>query len=155
MSRKLVAYFSATGTTERAAKKLANELAADLFEIRPVQPYTDADLDWMNKKSRSSVEMKDLSSRPAVADKVDHMEQYDVVYVGFPVWWYRAPTIINTFMESYDLTGKRIVLFATSGGSTIDSSEKEMKKQYPALSFGKGALLNSSSAVRAFADREC
>ena len=151
MSKKLVAYFSASGVTAGVAKELAKEVSADLFEIRPAQPYTNADLDWTNKKSRSSVEMNDPDSRPAIAEKNAQMDQYEVVYVGFPVWWYRAPTIINTFLESYDLTGKKIIPFATSGGSSIDNSEKELKKAYPSLTFGKGALLNSSAAIRHFA----
>ena len=117
MSKKLVAYFSASGVTAKAAGKLAKAADADLFEIKPVQPYTRADLDWMNKKSRSSIEMADKSSRPEIAEKVSNMADYDVIFVGFPIWWYVAPTIINTFLEQYDLSGKKIVLFATSGGS--------------------------------------
>lgn len=118
MSKKmLVAYFSASGVTAKAAKKLAEVAGADLFEIRPAVPYTSADLNWMDKKSRSSVEMNDPAFRPAIAGKMEGMEQYDVVFVGFPIWWYVAPTIINTFLESYDFSGKTIVPFATSGGS--------------------------------------
>ena len=118
MSQKsLVVYFSCSGVTKKTAELLSDVAGADLFEIRPEVPYTKADLDWMDKKSRSTVEMNDPSSRPAIADKVEHMEQYDTVYVGFPIWWYVAPTIINTFLEDYDLTGKTIIPFATSGGS--------------------------------------
>ena len=115
MSKTLVAYFSASGVTEKAAQNLAKAAGADLYQIRPAVPYTGADLNWMDKKSRSSVEMNDKSSRPAIADKDAHIEQYDTIFLGFPIWWYVAPTIINTFLESYDWTGKKIVLFATSG----------------------------------------
>ena len=126
MSKKLVAYFSASGTTKKAAERLAKATGADLFEIKPKVPYSSADLNWMDKKSRSTVEMNDPSSRPAIADKVEHMEQYDTVYVGFPIWWYVAPTIINTFLESYDLTGKTIIPFATSGGSDIGKTNERL-----------------------------
>ena len=119
MSQKsLVAYFSCSGVTKKTAELLSDMAGADLFEIRPEVPYTKADLDWMDKKSRSTVEMNDPSYRPAIADKVEHMEQYDTVYVGFPIWWYVAPTIINTFLESYDFSGKTVIPFATSGGSS-------------------------------------
>ena len=117
MRKALVAYFSASGTTARAAKKLAQAAAADLYEIKPAVPYTRADLNWMDKKSRSSVEMNDKSSRPALADKDANISSYDTILLGFPIWWYVAPTIINSFLESYDFSGKKIVLFATSGGS--------------------------------------
>lgn len=117
MSKKLVAYFSASGVTAALAKNLAAAIGADLFEIEPEVKYTKADLDWTNKNSRSSVEMNDKSSRPAVAKKLGSMDEYDEVFVGFPIWWYIAPTIVNTFLEGYDLAGKTIVPFATSGGS--------------------------------------
>lgn len=107
MSKKLVAYFSASGVTAKAAEKLAKAADADLFEIKPVQPYTRADLDWMNKKSRSSIEMADKSSRPEIAEKLSNMADYDVIFVGFPIWWYVAPTIINTFLEQYDLSPRQ------------------------------------------------
>jgi flavodoxin len=124
MSQKsLVAYFSCGGVTKKTAELLSDVAGADLFEIRPEVPYTKADLDWMDKKSRSTVEMNDPSSRPAIADKVEHMEQYDTVYVGFPIWWYVAPTIINTFLESYDFSGKTVIPFATSGGSGMGKTE--------------------------------
>lgn len=116
-TKTLVAYFSATGTTAKAAATLAEVTGGDLFEIVPEQRYTDADLDWHDSKSRSSVEMQDKSSRPAVKSKVEHMEQYEVVYVGFPIWWYIAPTIVNTFLEQYNLEGKTVIPFFTSGGS--------------------------------------
>jgi len=124
MSQKsLVAYFSCSGVTKKTAELLSDVAGADLFEIRPEVPYTKADLDWMDKKSRSTVEMNDPSYRPAIADKVEHMEQYDTVYVGFPIWWYVAPTIINTFLESYDFSGKTVIPFATSGGSGMGKTE--------------------------------
>lgn len=127
----LVAYFSCSGVTARVAKTLAETAGADLFEIKPKVPYTAADLDWTDKNSRSSVEMRDPSSRPAIADRVENMAQYGVVFVGFPVWWYVAPTIINTFLESYDFSGKIIVPFCTSGGSGLG---KTGKRPAPALS---------------------
>ena len=116
-TKKLVAYFSCSGVTVRAADMLAQTAGADLFEIKPAQPYSAADINWMDKNSRSTKEMKDKSSRPAVAGKVADMESYDKIFVGFPIWWYVAPTIVNTFLEQYDLTGKTVVPFATSGGS--------------------------------------
>ena len=128
MSKKLVAYFSASGTTAKVAKKMAEVIGADLFEIKPETPYTGADLNWQNKNSRSSVEMNDRSSRPAIAVKAADMPQYDVVFVGFPVWWYREPSIIDTFMESYDFAGKTVIPFATSGGSGLGDSSANMQK---------------------------
>lgn len=128
MSKALVAYFSASGVTAKMAKKLADGIGADLFEIRPEVPYTDADLNWQNQKSRSSVEMKDRSARPSIAEKKDNMADYDVVFVGFPVWWSREPSIIDTFMEQYDFSGKTVVPFATSGMSPIGDSGKNMQK---------------------------
>ena len=126
--KTLVAYFSASGTTAKVAKKMAEAIGADLFEIKPETPYTGADLNWQNKNSRSSVEMNDRSSRPAIAVKVADMPQYDVVFVGFPVWWYREPSIIDTFMESYDFAGKTVIPFATSGGSGLGDSAANMQK---------------------------
>jgi len=126
MSRKLVAYFSATGTTARVAEKLSDAIGADLFEIAPEVPYTKEDLDWMNKESRSSIEMRDEKSRPKIAVKRDNMAEYDVIFVGFPIWWYVAPTIINTFLESYDLTGKTVIPFATSGGSGMGKTNEKL-----------------------------
>lgn len=144
-SKVLVAYFSATGTTKKAAEQLAEVTNADLFEIVPEQLYSEADLDWHNDKSRSSVEMKDLSSRPAVKNggKVDNIDQYEVVYIGFPIWWYTAPTIVNTFIEANNLEGKVIKPFATSGGSTIEKSTEDLKKTYPKLNIKEGKLLNN------------
>ena len=131
MSKKLVAYFSASGITKKAAEKLAKEQGADLFEIRPVQPYTDADLNWNNSQSRSSVEMKDSSSRVEIAARVPDMAGYDELFLGFPIWWGVAPHIINSFLESYDLAGKIISPFATSGGSGYGRSTEELKASAP------------------------
>ena len=126
MSKKLVAYFSASGVTARLAKTLALAVSGDLHEIIPTQLYTSADLDWTNKKSRSNIEMSNKNFRPAIVNKVENMEQQDVIYVGFPIWWYVAPTIINTFLESYDLSGKIVIPFATSGGSGMGNTNVEL-----------------------------
>lgn len=131
MSKVLVAYFSASGVTKKVAEKLTEAVGADIFEIKPEVPYTDEDLNWQNNKSRSSVEMNDRSSRPKIASKVNSINQYDVVFVGFPIWWYREPSIIDTFMESYDFNGKTIVPFATSGMSSIGESGKIMQALVP------------------------
>ena len=127
MSKALVAYFSASGVTSKVAKNLASAIGADIFEIKPVQKYSKADLNWMDKRSRSSVEMNDRSSRPAIADRVNQMSEYDVVFIGFPIWWYREPSIIDTFMEAYDFSEKTIVPFATSGGSGLGDSAENMQ----------------------------
>lgn len=140
----LVTYFSATGVTKKAALQLAKVAGGDVAEITPVAAYTDADLDWHDKQSRSSVEMRDVASRPGMKNKID-VSGYSTVYIGFPVWWNLAPRIINTFIESVDLKGKKIVLFATSGGSTISNSVKEIKASYPSLQIVKGKCLNSLS----------
>lgn len=137
----LVAYFSCSGTTKRAANKLAADMDADLYEIVPEIPYSAADLNWNDRASRSSVEMRDPASRPAIAGRLDNVEQYDTIYIGFPVWWYIAPTIINTFIESYDLAGKTLILFATSGGSGIENCEKNLRKAYPQLDWKAGKLM--------------
>ena len=131
MSKKLVAYFSASGRTAKVAEKLASELDADLYEIRPEVKYTKADLNWMNKKSRSSVEMNDKSFRPAIITGDVDVPSYDTVYLGFPIWWYVAPTLINTFLEAYDFSGKKIVLFATSGGSGFGNTAAELQPSAP------------------------
>ena len=127
MKKTLVAYFSASGVTAKVAAKLAEAIRADLYEIQPAQPYTRSDLNWMDKKSRSSVEMNDRKSRPAIANRVENMAQYDTVFVGFPVWWYREPSIIDTFAEAYDFGGKTIVPFCTSGGSGIGPSGENLQ----------------------------
>ena len=126
MSKKLVAYFSASGVTAKVAETLAEAVSADIFEIEPKVPYTEADLNWMDKKARSTIEMSDPASRPEIAAKRDNMKDYDTIFVGFPIWWYVAPTIINTFLESYDLTGKTIIPFATSGGSDIGKTNERL-----------------------------
>lgn len=145
MSKKLVAYFSASGVTEKMAKTLAEVTGADLFEIQPAVPYTTADLDWMNKKSRSSVEMSNPDSRPEIGNKIPDMGQYDTVFVGFPIWWYVAPTIINTFLEKYDFSGKKIILFATSGGSGFGNTISELQPSAPGAEFVEGRLLNRAN----------
>ena len=127
MSKKLVAYFSASGVTAGLAKKLAEAAEADLYEIKPAVPYTKADLNWRDKNSRSSIEMNDKSFRPAIADTDANIADYDTIFVGFPIWWYVAPTIINTFLEAYDFSGKTIILFATSGMSGLGNTAKELK----------------------------
>ena len=147
MNKTLVAYFSASGVTAKLAKTLADAIGADLFEIRPEIPYTSADLNWNDPRSRSSVEMKDKSFRPAVSGKVEDMAQYDRVFVGFPIWWYVAPTIINTFLESYDLAGKILIPFATSGGSGIGNAEKSLRTLCPHADWRKGRLLNGGGAA--------
>ena len=144
MSKKsLVAYFSASGVTARAAKTLAEAAGADLYEIKPKMPYTKADLNWMDKNARSSIEMKDPSSRPELADENADIASYDVIFLGFPIWWYVAPTIINTFLEAYDFSGKTIILFATSGGSGLGKTVEKLK---PSVSdttvITEGKLLN-------------
>ena len=128
MSKTLVAYFSASGVTKKLAENLASAIGADIYEIEPQVKYTRADLNWMDKKSRSTVEMNDLSARPAIGTRVENMEHYDVVFVGFPIWWYREPSIIDTFMEAYDFTGKTVIPFATSGGSGMGDSSRIMQK---------------------------
>lgn len=142
MSKKLVAYFSASGVTARAAKELAEAANADLYEIRPEVPYTSADLDWMNKKSRSSLEMNDPSSRPALADTSADIAGHDVIFVGFPIWWYTAPTIIKSFLKAYDFGGKVIVPFATSGGSGLGKTAKTLKEVVPSATVKEGKMLN-------------
>lgn len=139
MSKKLVAYFSASGTTAKLAETVAKAVDGELFEIVPEIPYTDADLNYMDENSRSSVEMKkDKSIRPAIAGKVENMEQYDTVFVGFPIWWYVAPTIINTFLESYDFKGKTIVPFATSGGSGMGKTNRDLEPSCPGAELKDG-----------------
>ncbi len=148
----LVAYFSCSGTTREAARELAAVANADLHEIVPEQPYTDADLNWNNRQSRSSVEMRDVTSRPAIAGRVSDMEKYDVVFIGFPVWWYIAPTIVNTFIESHNFAGKKVVPFATSGGSGIANCEKNLRKAYPEIDWCTGKLLNRPLSERQFSE---
>ena len=142
----LVAYFSATGTTAKAAKALANAVGGDLYEIKPAVPYTRADLNWMDKSSRSSVEMKDAHSRPALADTNAPVAGHDVIFLGFPVWWYVAPTILNTFLEAYDFSGKTIVLFATSGGSGMGKTNEKLAPSCTGAKLLHGKVFNSYSS---------
>lgn len=142
MSKKLVAYFSASGTTAAVAKTLSEAIGADLYEIKPQTPYTRADLNWQDKKSRSSVEMNDKSFRPPLANRDTHIEDYDTIFLGFPIWWYTAPTIINTFLESYDFSDKTIILFATSGGSGFDKTAADLKNSAKGAVIRDGKLLN-------------
>ena len=156
MSKTLVAYFSASGTTARIAKGLAGAIGADIYEIRPAVPYTKADLNWMDKKSRSSVEMNDPSSRPSLADRNADIAAYDTVLLGFPIWWYVAPTIINSFLESYDFSGKKIVLFATSGGSGFGKAAAGLKPSVAADTvIVEGKVLNgrqTAESLKAWAE---
>ena len=153
MSKKLVAYFSASGVTAKVADMLADAVGADIYEIRPEVPYTKADLNWMDKKSRSTIEMNDRTSRPAIADKNAKVEQYDTIFLGFPIWWYRAPSIINTFLESYNFSGKKIILFATSGGSMFGKTVEELKVSVPATcEIIEGKLLNGKQSIPVIRD---
>lgn len=152
--RILVAYFSASGTTAQTAKNLAEAVGADLYEIRPAVPYSRGDLDWTDKNSRSSVEMNNRSGRPALADTDANVAAYDVVFVGFPIWWYVAPTIVNTFLESYDFSGKTVIPFATSGGSGMGKSGEGLEKSCPGAKLMAGKLLNgvSGAEMKAWAE---
>lgn len=138
MSKVLVTYFSASGVTAKVAQRLAAAVGADLHEIQPEVSYTDADLNWMDKKSRSSVEMSDKSFRPAVANKVENMDAYEVIFVAFPIWWYVAPTIVNTFLEQYDLSGKTIIPLATSGSSGMGNTNAELAVSCPGAQMKEG-----------------
>ena len=140
--KTLIVYFSATGNTKAAAQKLAQEFNADLYEITPEAPYTAADLDWRDKTSRSTIEMKDKTSRPAITGRCENISDYDTVWIGFPVWWYTAPTIVNTFIEAHDLSGKTLNVFATSGGSDVKDSYNDLKKTYPQYTWGEKRLMN-------------
>ena len=154
-SKTLVAYFSATGTTARAAEKVARITGGELYAITPAQSYTPADLDWNNSQSRSSVEMNDPKSRPALQGKKENITDYDVIFIGYPIWWNLAPRIINTFIEGHDLKGKTIIPFATSGSSAITGSAAALKKSYPALNWKEGRLLNRADekSMRAWLER--
>lgn len=142
MSKILTAYFSASGITAKTAKEIAELTNGDLFEIRPQIPYTQADLDWMDKKSRSTLEMQNPASRPDISGEVTNMETYDIIFVGFPIWWYVAPTIINTFLESYDLSGKTIIPFATSGGSGMGKTNEKLAVSCPNATLLDGKVVN-------------
>lgn len=153
MSKKLVTYFSASGVTAKLAKTLAGIVDGDLYEIQPEVPYTSADLDWNNKQSRSSVEMSDPAFRPGLADKDANVADYDVIFVGFPIWWYIAPTIINTFLESYDFAGKTIVPFATSGSSGFGNTTEKLKPSVSESAVWKnGKVLKASSSKEELAE---
>ena len=156
MAKKLVAYFSASGVTAKVADMLADAVGADIHEIRPKNPYTKADLNWLNKKSRSSVEMNNKTFRPEIAESNVQIAEYDVIFLGFPIWWYVAPTIINTFLESADFSGKKIILFATSGGSKFGKTAEELKVSVSAdTEIIEGKLLNgrqSIASVKAWTD---
>lgn len=151
MSRKLVAYFSASGVTAKVAEALSEAIGADLYEIEPEVPYTKADLNWMDKKSRSTLEMNDPASRPAIAGKRDNMDDYDTVFVGFPIWWYVAPTIINTFLESYNMTGKTIIPFATSGGSGMGKTNERLAPSCPGAKLLEGKVFKHNAGHKEFA----
>ena len=146
MSNTLVAYFSASGTTKKAATKVAEAAGADLYEIRPKVPYSEADLNWMDKKSRSSIEMSDKGFRPEIAGGDAHIEKYDTILIGFPIWWYVAPTIINTFLESYNFSGKKIILFATSGGSGFGNTLRELESSVTGAQISEVRILNRATA---------
>ena len=150
MKKTLVAFFSASGTTKKTAQLIAKATGADLYEITPKVAYTEADLNWMDKKSRSSVEMNDKKFRPEVEDKDAHIAEYDEIILGFPIWWYVAPTIVNTFLEKYDFSGKKIVLFATSGGSGFGNTVKELQPSAPNAEFVEGKILNSKHEIEKF-----
>jgi len=148
MAKKLVAYFSASGVTAKVADMLADAVGADIHEIRPKNPYTKADLNWLNKKSRSSVEMNNKTFRPEIAESNVQIAEYDVIFLGFPIWWYVAPTIINTFLESGDFSGKKIILFATSGGSKFGKTVEELKVSVSAdTEISEGKLLNGRQSI--------
>ena len=155
MSKKLVAYFSASGVTKSYAEKLAKAADADLFEIKPEVPYTKADLDWMDKNSRSTVEMKNPDSRPEIAEKLADMAKYDTVFLGFPIWWYVAPTIVDTFLESYDFSNKTIIPFATSGGSGMGKTSDVLRKVCPDADIKDGKVINNmpESALADWAEK--
>ena len=156
MSKKLVAYFSASGTTAAVAETLAKAAGADLYEIKPAVAYTRADLNWQDKNSRSSVEMRDKSSRPELADTNANIAEYNTIFVGFPVWWYVAPTIINSFLEAYDFSGKKVVLFATSGGSGFGKAVSGLQPSAPKAEIVEGEILNgrpNGAKLKAFADK--
>ena len=154
MSKILTAYFSASGVTAKKAKELAEAIGADLFEIKPAVPYTRADLNWMDKKSRSTLEMQDKSSRPEIAGTCPDMAQYDTVFIGFPIWWYIAPTIVNTFLEAHDMAGKTVIPFATSGGSGMGRTNEFLAPSVPGARLLEGRVLNRTSPaeLKAWAD---
>ena len=149
MNKTLVAFFSAIGNTKRVAEKLAAAIDSDLYEIKPAVPYTSADLNWRDRHSRSSVEINDPSSRPELTDYHANIAGYDRIFLGFPIWWYTAPTVVRSFLESYDFTGKTIILFATSGGSGLGKTAKELASSCPGAAIEDGRLLNGNPAEAA------
>jgi flavodoxin len=151
MSKKLVAYFSASGVTAKVAQTLAESIGADIFEIAPKIPYTEADLNWMDKNARSTIEMKDPTSRPEIESKRDNMSEYDTIFVGFPIWWYVAPTIINTFLESYDMTGKTIIPFATSGTSGMGKTNEKLAPSCQGAKLLEGKRFSSNASGKELA----
>ena len=152
MKKILVAYFSASGNTRDVAKELVNLLSADLYEIKPAVPYTKADLNWMDKSSRSTLEMKDKNSRPEIIKNDIDVRGYDMVLVGFPIWWYTAPTIVNSFLEAYDFSNKIVVSWATSGGSGMSNSKKDLSKSVPNSNYIEGKVLNSKHTLQSFVE---
>lgn len=152
MSKVLVAYFSASGVTAKLVERLASAIGADLHEIKPEKPYTSADLDWRDSNSRSSVEMKDKSFRPTIANSVENMDQYDTVFVAFPIWWYVAPTIINTFLEAYNLDGKKIIPLATSGSSGMGNTNKELAPSCKGATLEEGKRFAANAGEKELAD---
>ena len=146
MSKVLVTYFSASGVTRSVAQNIADSIGGDLFEIKAKQPYTKQDLDWTNKQSRSTLEMNDKSSRPEIEGTIDKLDEYKTILIGFPVWWYTAPTIINTFIESLDFTGKTLIPFCTSGGTGISGCEKDLRNEYPKYNWKEGKRFTGSES---------
>lgn len=152
MSKSLVAYFSATGTTARTARKLAEAIHADLYEIKPETPYTREDLDWTDKNSRTTHEKDNPADRPILADKAADIAAHDIIYLGFPIWWYKEPAIVKSFLEAYDFSGKTIVAFGTSGGSQLRGSIPDMKPSAPGAKWVEGGMLNGDPGKDALAD---
>ena len=150
MNNNLVVYFSCSGETKKVAEELKSILNCDIFEIVPETLYTDRDLDWNDKNSRSTIEIGDESCRPRIRNRIDNIDKYDTIYLGFPIWWYTAPRIINTFLDSYDFSNKKVVLYCTSGGSSIDKTYNDLKDSYPNIDFIKGSRLYSNSDIDSF-----
>lgn len=150
MNNNLVVYFSCSGETKKVAEELKKALSCDIFEIVPETLYTDRDLDWNDKNSCSTIEMGDESCRPRIRNRIDNVDKYDTIYLGFPIWWYTAPRIINTFLESYDFSNKKVILYCTSGGSSIDKTYNDLKNSYPNIDFIKGSRLYSNSDIDSF-----
>ena len=150
MNNNLVVYFSCSGETKKVAEELKSVLNCDIFEIVPETVYTDRDLDWNDKNSRSTIEIGDESCRPRIRNRIDNIDKYDTIYLGFPIWWYTAPKIVNTFLDSYDFSNKKVVLYCTSGGSSIDKTYNDLKDSYPNIDFIKGSRLYSNSDIDSF-----